>query len=150
MGDTRDKTTYTMTGVSPDLPKMAEAIAQEQPDFVIHTGDLANGYYTTQDSLVHGKFKAMFRNWKSAARPIYDYQNKKGIPIYIVRGNHEDGKVITDAELKKAYIEEFARFMPQTALNMRKVLPIVFCIKAQSFLPLTGITIKKQWLSAGM
>jgi len=149
MGDTRDKTTYTMTGVSPDLPKMAEAIAQEQPDFVIHTGDLANGYYTTQDSLVHGKFKAMFRNWKSAARPIYDYQNKKGIPIYIVRGNHEDGKVITDAELKKAYIEEFARFMPQNGPEYEKGLTYSFLHKGAKFFALDGYYDKEAMVVRG-
>jgi hypothetical protein len=149
MGDTRDKTTNTMTGVSPDLPKMAEAIAQEQPDFVIHTGDLTNGYYTTQGSPVHGKFKEMFYNWKSAVRPIYDYENKRGIPIYIVRGNHEDGKVITDPELKKAYLEEFGRFMPQNGPEYEKGLTYSFFHKEAKYFALDGYYDKEAMVVRG-
>ena len=149
MGDTRDKTTNTMTGVSPDLPKMAEAIAQEHPDFVIHTGDLTNGYYTTEDSPIHGKFKEMFHNWKIAIRPIYDYQNKKGIPIYIVRGNHEDGKFITDAKLKKAYEEEFARFMPQNGPENEKGLTYSFLHKGAKYFALDGYYDKEAMVIRG-
>lgn len=149
MGDTRDKTTNTITGISPELQKMAEAIAQERPDFVIHTGDLTNGYYTTEDSPMHGKFIEMFHHWKTAVRPIYDYQNKKGTPIYIVRGNHEDGKFITDAELKKAYIEEFARFMPQNGPEHEKGLTYSFLNKGAKYVALDGYYDKEAMVIRG-
>jgi Icc-related predicted phosphoesterase len=149
MGDTRDKTTASLTGISPDLPKMAEAIAQEQPDFVIHTGDLTNGYYTSKESPVHGKFKEMFRSWKSAVRPVYDYQNQRGIPIYLVRGNHEDGKGVTDQELKRAYTEEFARFMPQNGPEYEKGLTYSFLHKGAKFIALDGYYDKKAMVIRG-
>lgn len=149
MGDTRDKTTDTMTGVSRDLPKLADAIAREHPDLVIHTGDLTNGYYTTEGSPMHRKFKEMFQHWKNAVRPIYDYRDKKGIPIYIVRGNHEDGKYITDEEMKKAYMEEFGQFMPQNGPENEKGLTYSFLHKGAKYFALDGYYDKKAMVIRG-
>lgn len=136
MGDTRDKTRDTATGVSPDLPLIAKAIAAEKPDLVLHTGDLCNGYYTTRNAPAHGKFKEMFQNWKSAMKPVFDYPTGKGIPVYLVRGNHEDGEVFTDADLEKAYEEEFASLMPQNGPEHEKGLTYSFAHKGAKFIAL--------------
>lgn len=138
MGDTRDAAIDTSTGISPYLPRLAEAIAAEKPDLVIHTGDLANGYYTSRDSPLHGKFREMLRNWKKAVRPIYDYETGKGVFIYIVRGNHEDGKFVTDRELKKAYYQEFGRLMPQNGPETERGLTYGFSHNGARFIALDG------------
>jgi len=143
MGDTRDRTMNTLTGISPDLSKMAEAIAAERPDLVIHTGDLCNGYYTTKETPMHGRFREMFRNWKAAVKPIYDYDNKKGIPLYPVRGNHEDGELITNPELKKAYEEEIASFLPQNGPEGEKGLTYRVTHKGAEFIALDEYADKK-------
>ncbi len=113
IGDTRDEHLNTTTGVSPYLRTLAERIAGDQPDLVLHDGDLVNGYYTNASSPIRGNYTAMFSNWKSAMAPLYDYQNGTGTPIYTIRGNHEDGELLTDAALKKAYQDEIGRMMPQ-------------------------------------
>ncbi len=138
MGDTRDKITATATGISPDLHRLATAIAMEHPDLVIHTGDLTNGYFTDTDSPMHGRFVEMFRNWKTAVQPIYDYRTGKGTPIYPVRGNHEDGKLVTDSRLKKAYSEEFATMMPQNGPPQEKGLTYSLTHKGAQFIALDG------------
>ncbi len=144
LGDTRDKVRNTRTGISPELAGMGEAIALEKPDLVIHTGDLCNGYHTTKDSPMHGKFKEMFRNWKAAVRPIYDYDRKSGIPIYPVRGNHEDGKYVTDPKLKKAYEEEFAAVLPQNGPEDQKGLTYRLTHKRARFVALDEYH-QKRW-----
>lgn len=138
MGDTRDKVVNTATGISPDLPKLAAAIAAENPDFVLHTGDLTNGYYTSPSSPVHGKYREMFRNWKAAVRPIYDYTTGKGSFIYLVRGNHEDGKYDTEPELAKAYEDEFAGLMPQNGPAHEKGLTYMVTHKGVRVFALDG------------
>jgi hypothetical protein len=143
MGDTRDKTTDTKTGISPDLAVLAKAIAKEKPELVIHSGDLINGYYTTKESPVHDKFIEQFQNWKDAVKPIYDYRNNKGIPIYPIRGNHEDGKYVTNKKLKQAYIDEFAKLMPQNGPEDEKGLTYVFSYKNARFFALDAYQDKK-------
>lgn len=149
MGDTRDKTTSTATGISPDLHRLVTAIATEHPDFVIHTGDLTNGYYTDTNSPVNGRFREMFQNWKAAVRPIFDYRTFKGTPIYLVRGNHEDGKLVTDSELEKAYQEEFAMLMPQNGPVREKGLTYMFTHKGSRFIALDGYKSKKMAVVRG-
>jgi len=149
MGDTRDKIIDTRTGISPDLAKIAEAVAKEKPDLVIHTGDLCNGYYTSKDSPMNGKFREMFQNWKAAMKPVYDYENRKGIPVYLVRGNHEDGKIVTDRNLKKAYEEEFAHLMPQGGPEHEKGLTYSFIHRNAAFLALDEYYEKKDIVVRG-
>ncbi len=149
MGDTRDKTTATLTGISPDLPALVQAIAAEKPELVIHTGDLCNGYYTDKNSPMHGKFTEMFRNWKKAIRPLCDLETKKGIPLYVIRGNHEDGKFTTDDELKKAYLDEIARYLPQNGPQEERGLTYSFTHKGARFLALDGYYDKKAKIIRG-
>lgn len=125
-GDTRDETQNTQKGISPHLSSIARGIAAEKPDFAIHTGDLINGYYTHRSSPVRGKYAEMFDHWKAAMKPVYDYENRKGIPVYVVRGNHEDGEIFTDSHLKKAYLDAFGRLMPQNGPENEKGLTYSF------------------------
>lgn len=77
-GDSRsvDETTYN--GVNaPILGELATAIANENPAFVLFTGDLV---YKGGDT--------SFAAWKSVMAPVYS----AGIPIYPVRGNHDTEK----------------------------------------------------------
>jgi hypothetical protein len=122
LGDTRDLSDETQTGISPALNRLAKTIAAEKPDLVIHNGDLINGFYTSRGSEIHGKFREMFDNWKQAMRPIYDFEHRTGIPFYVVRGNHEDGLLVTDDELKASYLENIASFMPQNGPAKEKGL----------------------------
>jgi predicted phosphodiesterase len=126
IGDTRDEEYDTETGISPYLGELASGIAQEAPDLVLHNGDLINGYYVDNSSSISGNYTAMFANWKKAMAPIYDYTNGTGIPIYTVRGNHEDGMLVTDDELKNAYISELGNMMPQNGPNNEKGLTYTF------------------------
>lgn len=143
MGDTRDNTTATLTGISPDLSLLISAIASEKPELVIHTGDLCNGYYTDKDSPMHGKYTEMFRNWKKAVSPLHDLETNKGIPLYAVRGNHEDGKLVTNFKLKDAYMDEIARYFPQNGPEGEKGLTYSFTHKGARFLALDGYYDKK-------
>lgn len=142
MGDTRDLTTDTLTGISPDLALLAQAIAAEKPDLVLHTGDLINGYYTSKSSPMTGKYREMLENWKAAIRPVYDFDTKKGIPLYVIRGNHEDGKFMTESALKKAYEEKIGAFMPQNGPENEKGLTYSVTHKGARFVALDAYSTK--------
>ena len=61
-----------------------------------------------------------FQNWKAAMLPVFNYNTNTGIPIYTVRGNHEnnnmEGPVIQP--LKDAYQEAFSSYVPQNGPNI--------------------------------
>jgi hypothetical protein len=149
-GDTRDATQDTATGISPLLGKMVESIAAEKPALVIHIGDLINGYYTTQSSPVHGKYNEMFDHWKAAVKPIYDFERRTGIPLYVVRGNHEDGKLVTDSRLKNAYLQDIASFMPQNGPEQEKGLTYYFSHRQATFFALDEYSVKEFGLLRGL
>jgi predicted phosphodiesterase len=149
-GDTRDATQDTRTGISPFLGMMAEKIASENPALVIHIGDLTNGYYTIKTSPMHGKYNQMFDNWKEAVKPIYDFESRTGIPLYVVRGNHEDGKLVTDSDLKKAYQDEIARFMPQNGPEQEKGLSYFVSHRQVNFFAVDEYSIKELGLLRGL
>lgn len=149
-GDTRDATRDTPTGISPFLGKMAESIAAEKPALVIHIGDLVNGYYTTANSPVHGKYHAMFDHWKTAMKPIYDFERRSGIPLYVVRGNHEDGELVTDESLKDAYRQDIATFMPQNGPQQEKGLSYSFSYRQATFFAVDEYSIKELGLLRGL
>jgi hypothetical protein len=143
LGDTRDVSEDTSTGISPDLPRIAEAVAAEKPDLVIHNGDLINGYYTGHESPVHGKFQEMFDNWKRAIKPIYDFETRSGIPLYVIRGNHEDGLLMTNPALKAAYQEQIASFMPQNGPEHEKGLTYSVTFGQSKIIALDEYSIKE-------
>lgn len=142
LGDTRDRTTRTATGISPDLPALAAAVAAEKPDLVLHTGDLANGYYTHRSSPVHGKFREMLRRFREAMKPL-------GAPLYPVRGNHEDGKLVTDRDLRRAYLEEIGAFLPQDGPADEKGLTYTVRHKGALFVALDGYRRRKAGVVRG-
>ncbi len=149
-GDTRDATPNTKTGISPLLGRIAEGIAAEKPALVIHIGDLANGFYTREDSPVHGDYSRMFENWKAAVKPIYDFDRGTGIPLYVVRGNHEDGELITNKRLKAAYLQSIAPFMPQNGPEQEKGLTYSVSYRKASFFAVDEYSIKELGLLSGL
>lgn len=149
-GDTRDTTRDTRAGISPLLGKIAEGIAAEKPSLVIHIGDLTNGYYTSATSPMHGKYNEMFGNWKAAVRPIYDFGRGTGIPLYVVRGNHEDGELVTNKRLKAAYVKSIAAFMPQNGPEQEKGLTYSVSYKQAAFIAVDEYSIKELGLLRGL
>ena len=89
-GDTRDQP-KTSTGISPYLNKISKGIAAEKPDLVLFGGDLINGVVIEPPSPVWENYTVQFGNWMDAVSPIYNYSTHTGIPLYVIRGNHEDG-----------------------------------------------------------
>ena len=65
------------------LGTIAKEIAEEGPDFVLVAGDLVNGWFRNGGV----DFDTQFDHWKTAMEPVY----KSMIPVYPVRGNHENG-----------------------------------------------------------
>jgi hypothetical protein len=82
VGDSRAAGGDTATGVSPDLPVIASAIAAEEPAFVIFSGDLIIGSGVNDSSPVHGDYRAQFEHWETAMRPVHDYAAGTGVPVY--------------------------------------------------------------------
>jgi hypothetical protein len=149
-GDTRDATRDTQTGISPLLGRIAEHITAEKPALVIHVGDLINGFYTSTKSPVHGNYNEMFDNWKTAVKPIYDFKRRTGIPLYVVRGNHEDGDLVTDKRLKAAYLNSIAPFMPQNGPEQEKGLTYSASYKQATFIAVDEYSIKELGLLRGL
>src|ERR1035437_4947998 len=127
LGDTRDDNN-TSTGISTNLWAIAQKIASLNPQLVIVDGDLCNGdaldtlspwyppgggtnFNTVAMKTNYAKF---FANWKTAMKPVFDYSTSNGIPIYTVRGNHEneDTESAPIEVLKQAYYEAFSSYVP--------------------------------------
>jgi hypothetical protein len=130
LGDTRDDNN-TSTGISTNLHFLAQKIASLNPQLVIMDGDLCNGsaldtnsplcptngnFYSAAMKAVYAKF---FYNWKAAMQPIFNYSTGTGIPIYTVRGNHEneDTERAPIEVLKQAYQEAFSAYVPTNGPN---------------------------------
>ena len=111
-GDSPDPAKNTTTGVSPALSIIAPAVAAEKPDLVIYTGDLVNGWILTNASPVEGNYPVQFKNWEEAVSPIHNYETGTGVPLYVLRGNHEDGPDKTITPLLDAYLATVASGMP--------------------------------------
>ena len=115
LGDTRGSGDTTATGVSLDLPAIAQKIAslKLKPDLVMVAGDLVNGNDVPAGSPLND-YALQFDNWKAAMQPVFNYSTNTGIPIYTVRGNHEnmcsEGAPIP--ALKQAYYDAFQSYLP--------------------------------------
>jgi outer membrane autotransporter protein len=119
IGDTRggDDEATNFTGVSTYLNPIASKIASLGPSAVFVNGDLINGddpfgfvdpiKYPGQDLAHPGlAYATQFANWGTAMQPVIT----AGIPIYTVRGNHENAALeITDTipSLRSAYFNAF-------------------------------------------
>jgi para-nitrobenzyl esterase len=111
-GDSPDPATNTTTGISPDLSPIATAIAAENPDLALYIGDLVNGALLTNASPMQNNYTGQFGNWMAAVSPIHNYTTGTGIPLYVIRGNHEEDLNRTDASLLDAYLATVASGMP--------------------------------------
>lgn len=112
LGDTRGHHNTT-TGVSTVLAPIATKIAELRPDLVVCCGDQVNGNAT--NGLTPLGYAEMFDNWKAAMQPVI----ASNIPIYTVRGNHEnhadEGPPLLD--LKQAYYDALGTNMPGNGPN---------------------------------
>ena len=121
LGDTRGTRDTTTTGVSLDLPSIAQKIASLNPSLVMVAGDLVNGNDVPATSSLNN-YALQFDNWKAAMQPVYNYTTNTGIPIYTVRGNHEnmcsEGAPIP--ALKQDYYDAFHTYLPANGPNNSK------------------------------
>ena len=130
LGDTRGNND-TATGVSPYLNTIAQKIASLNPELVLVAGDLCNGdcldpnspLYPANGNFADASMKAIYAGeftlWKTAMQPVFDYATGTGIPIYTVRGNHEnnDAEAAPVEVLKQAYQEAFSIYVPNNGPN---------------------------------
>lgn len=65
------------------LPLIADDIADAEPDFVLVSGDLVNGWLRNGGT----SYSRQYKKWKIAMKPVF----RKGIKVYAVRGNHDSG-----------------------------------------------------------
>ena len=112
MGDTRGHHDTT-TGVSVVLGPIATKIAELRPNLVLCCGDQVNGDAT--NGLTPLSYAQMFDNWKAAMNPVI----ASNIPIYTVRGNHENnaGEGPPMLDLKQAYFDALGTNMPGNGPN---------------------------------
>ncbi len=120
------------------LSLIAQSIVDEQCELVIVPGDLVNGWWA------HGNtsFDDEFKNWKKAMEVVYN----SNIPVYTVRGNHENGRSIYPPKepytptpndtLIKAYMNAFGNSNPQNGPDKEKGLTYYFKHKNAFFVGL--------------
>jgi hypothetical protein len=154
-GDSPDPANNTTTGISPNLIPIATAVAAEKPDLVMYTGDLVNGWMLLpNESPMATNYSGQFGNWMQAVSPIHNYTTGTGIPLYVLRGNHEDGPNQTVAPLLDAYLATVASSMPVNGPPGEENLTYSFTYKGAKFIALddyiahNGIkeTVNQSWL----
>ena len=116
MGDTKGDRDKTKTGVSEELPIIAQKIASLNPSLVLVCGDLINGDDVPDTNLTYA---VQYADWKTAMSPVFNYTGNTGIPIYPVRGNHDnnssEGPPIDG--IKQAYYDAFSAYVPANGPN---------------------------------
>ncbi len=153
-GDSRDNTKDTTTGVSQYLNIIAVAVAAENPDLVMYNGDLVSGWIISNSSPVATDYTAQFRNWMNEVEPIHNYTSGRGIPLYVIRGNHEDGPNATVIPLLNAYLTTVAMDMPLNGPLGEEKLTYSFTWKGAKFIaiddyfPHDGLkeTVNQSWV----
>jgi hypothetical protein len=108
IGDTRGNNAGTDSGVSPYLNTIAQRIAAMNPTMVLVPGDLTSGDLAGS---TYSDFMNEFNTWKTAMTPV----SSVGIPIYPVRGNHENefmDALPPNLDLKQAYYDSFGVHLP--------------------------------------
>jgi len=117
LGDTRGEHSSTTNGVSTHLRTIADKIATLNPALVLVAGDLINGDDTNTSA--HVSFAQQYASWKHAMEPVFNYNMGTGIPIYPVRGNHDNntGEGAPITELKQAYYDAFSAYVPFNGPN---------------------------------
>jgi len=132
--DSPDPAGNTTTGVSPALIPIALAIAEEKPDLAIYMGDLVNGWGLTKASPMAGNYTGQFKNWMEYVSPLHNYTDGTGTPLYVIRGNHEDGPSQTIVPLLNAYLATAAAGMPVNGPPGEEKLTYSFTHKGAKFL----------------
>ncbi|MEI7856514.1 MAG: metallophosphoesterase [Methanomicrobiales archaeon] len=132
--DSPDPDRNTTTGVSPGLIPIARAVAAEKPDLAIYMGDLVNGWMLTNISPMEGNYTGQFENWMKYVAPIHNYTEGTGIPLYVIRGNHEDGPNQNIAPLLDAYRATAAAGMPVNGPPGEEKLTYSFTHRGAKFL----------------
>ena len=117
LGDTRGVRETTTTGVSTYLNTIAQEIGSLHPSLLMVGGDLICGDDVPDVSLL--PYATQFANWKTAMQPVFDYGTGLGIPIFPVRGNHEnhDNEGAPVTALKQAYLDAFGAYVPANGPN---------------------------------
>ena len=133
-GDSPDPATNTTTGISPALAPIARAIAAEKPDLAVYIGDLANGALLTNASPMQKNYTGQFGNWMEAVSPVHNYTAGTGIPLYVIRGNHEEDLNRTDTALLDAYRGTVASDMPVNGPPGEDKLTYSFTYKGAKFI----------------
>ncbi|MDD5306518.1 MAG: metallophosphoesterase [Deltaproteobacteria bacterium] len=77
LGDSRGSDNGVNSAI---LGEIVERVLQDGPDFVLFLGDAVTG------SSDKSTFRSQLLHWRDVMQPLYD----DGIPVYAVRGNHED------------------------------------------------------------
>jgi predicted phosphodiesterase len=122
MADNQDNTRASITGVNNQVAQLAGYIAAEKPELVICVGDMTSGKNvqppTPEQPTISGDYAAEIKNWQAAMRAVYD----AGIPVYVVRGNHDFSpkNQVPPARLHAAYLEAFAKNMPQNGPKLER------------------------------
>ena len=81
-GDNKD--TPGKSGLNDEVVKaLAGAIAREKIDFLLVSGDLTGGWFKNGGT----PYEAQYANWRKAMEPVF----QAGIPVFPIRGNHDDG-----------------------------------------------------------
>ena len=88
----------------------------------------------SNSSPVATDYQAQFKNWMDAVAPIYNYTSGSGTPIYVVRGNHEDGPDQTVMPLLDAYRNSVAAGMPLNGPPGEERLTYSFTWKGAKFI----------------
>lgn len=140
----------TKTGVTAYLPPIISYIVDEQPDFVLQTGDLITGAQTIATSPAYKKFDMQYASYKQVTAPL----GRATIPLFVIRGNHDYGFYNADSALNKAYMTDIASAMPQNGPPDAKGLSYSFIHNKIKFIMIDQyvnaangiVTLPMEWL----
>ncbi len=155
-GDSPDDSPASATGISQNLSKIAVAVAAENPDLAVYTGDLVSGWDLENTSPVYGKYTEQFENWMAAMAPVHNYQTGLGIPLYVMRGNHENGPPGNVTPILTAYTNTVASGMPSNGPTGETHLTYSFIYRDARFIvndeytPHNGLeeTVNQDWVDS--
>jgi hypothetical protein len=134
MGDSPDGMPNSTTGISPALPAIAKAVATENADLVVYTGDLISGGDLAPASPVVHDFPAQYGNWMAAVSPIHNYTTGTGIPLYVLRGNHDNTPLSNVTPILTEYRRTAAAGMPANGPPGEELLSYSFTHKGAKFI----------------
>lgn len=134
MGDSPDGMPNSTTGISPALPAIAKAVAAENADLVVYTGDLISGGDLGPASPVVRNFSAQYGNWMAAVSPVHDYATGTGIPVYVLRGNHDNTPLSNVTPILTEYRRTAAAGMPVNGPPGEELLTYSFTHKGAKFI----------------